>query len=134
MHHLHTQSGFIDARAGSRALGVITQAVPVSYLPQPANDPQRAATPITSGTISKLLVPDANIAKVGQPFDSFGGSAPEDSGSAYYQRVSERTRHKGRAIQKWDFERLVLQQFPEVLCAKCIPHSVALENPAYDVN
>lgn len=117
--------------ASSQALAVLTQAVLATYLPSPANDPLRAGTSIASGTISKLLLPDASISKVTQPFDSFGGSAPEAAGSSYYLRVSERIRHKGRAIQKWDYERIVLQQFPKLLRAKCINHSQALDNHAY---
>jgi hypothetical protein len=117
--------------ASSQALAVVTQAVLATYMPSSVNDPLRASTPIAAGTISKLVLPDAAISKVNQPFDSFGGSAPEAAGSSYYLRVSERIRHKGRAIQKWDYERIVLQQFPKLLRAKCINHTQALDNHIY---
>jgi hypothetical protein len=120
--------------ASSQALAVVTQAVLATYVASAANDVLRAAVPVVAGTINKLLLPDASIAKVGQPFDSFGGSAPEAAGAGYYLRVSERIRHKGRAIQKWDYERMVLQQFPKLLRAKCINHSQALDNHVYRVD
>ena len=40
---------------------------------------------------------------------------------AFYGRVSERLRHKQRALTQWDYERIVLERFPEVYKAKCIP-------------
>jgi hypothetical protein len=120
-----------NTAAGSRMLSALAQAALTVYLPQPANDPQRSATPLAEGTIVKLVVPDSSVTKVNQPFESFGGSAPEASGTSYYVRVSEQMRHKGRAIQKWDYERLVLQQFPQLLRAKCINHSTALNSNSY---
>jgi len=36
-------------------------------------------------------------------------------------RVSERLRHKGRALSIWDYERLILDRFPELHKVKCIP-------------
>jgi hypothetical protein len=38
-------------------------------------------------------------------------------------RVSERLRHRQRALSAWDHERLVLDRFPEIYKAKCIPAS-----------
>jgi hypothetical protein len=37
--------------------------------------------------------------------------------------VSERLRHKHRAITTWDYERLVLQYFPQVFKVKCMDHT-----------
>jgi hypothetical protein len=64
-----------------------------------------------------------------QPFDSFGGRM-EEMGNTFYLRVSERLRHKGRAAMPFDYERIVLEAFPDIYKAKCIPHSLAL--PAKD--
>lgn len=61
----------------------------------------------------------SNIQSVHQPFPSFGGR-PAESAQEFYFRVSERLRHKSRAITTWDFERLVLQHFPEIHQVKCI--------------
>lgn len=47
--------------------------------------------------------------------------APEDD-ARFKARVSERLRHRQRAITPWDYERLVLEAFPEVWMIKCLPH------------
>jgi hypothetical protein len=39
--------------------------------------------------------------------------------------VSERLRHKQRALTVWDYERLVLEGFPELYKVKCIPANAA---------
>lgn len=72
-------------------------------------------------TISKLNEPVAFIKKIKQPYTSFGGKKQEDD-SLLYQRSSERLRHKKRAITSWDYERLILQEFPEVYRVKCLNH------------
>jgi Baseplate J-like protein len=72
-------------------------------------------------TISKLNEPIAFIKKVTQPYTSFGGRKPEDD-LLLYQRSSERLRHKKRAITSWDYERLILEEFPEVYRVKCLNH------------
>ncbi len=118
--------------ATSRTIAIIPQAQEATYAPVAGvNDPNRSATPLLAQSITKLTQPDANVIKIAQPYPSFGGSAPEASGNAYITRVSERLRHKGRAIQAWDYERLVLQQFPQVLRVKCINHSLYLDSGAY---
>jgi hypothetical protein len=118
--------------ATSRTIAIIPQAQLATYAPVPGvNDPNRSATPLPAQSITKLTQPDPNVIKIAQPYPSFGGSAPEASGDAYMTRVSERLRHKGRAIQAWDYERLVLQQFPQVLRVKCINHSYYLDSGAY---
>lgn len=78
--------------------------------------------PLPPGTISKLLLSNPAIKKVEQPGASFGGRTPEDD-SSWYRRISERLRHKQRAISMWDYERLVLEAFPEIYKVKCISHA-----------
>jgi hypothetical protein len=56
------------------------------------------------------------------PFPSFGGRETEDS-SQFYKRVSERLRHKERAITIFDYERLVLESFPSIYKVKCVNHA-----------
>jgi len=77
-------------------------------------------------TISKLVTRIPQIKSVSQPFNSFEGK-PIESNTAFYQRVSERLRHKNRAITLWDYEHLVLQEFPEVFRVKCINHTYSSE-------
>ena len=90
----------------------------------------RLSSPLPSGYISKLETADASIKTVSQPYDSFGGLVPEIE-QQFYVRVSETLRHKGRAIQAFDYERLVLQAFPQLFKVKCINHSFALNAHEY---
>lgn len=79
-------------------------------------------THIPAGTISKLVISNPLIKKINQPFDSTGG-APTENDVTFNLRVSERLRHKQRAITIWDYERLVLQQFPDIYKVKCLNHT-----------
>jgi hypothetical protein len=72
-------------------------------------------------TISKFHEPIDFIKKVTQPYASFSGKKKEDD-LLLYQRSSERLRHKKRAITSWDYERLILDEFPEVHRVKCLNH------------
>lgn len=83
-------------------------------------------------TISSLIVPDAMISKIAQPYPSFGGRKEETEGE-FQTRTSERLRHKGRAINVFDYERIVLDAFPEIFKIKCIPHSKMCRDEAGDI-
>lgn len=79
-------------------------------------------TALPAGAVAKLKIPDAAIKKISQPYASFGGRAKETD-EHFYIRVSERLRHKARAITAWDYERLVLEAFPELYKVKCLNHT-----------
>jgi len=81
-----------------------------------------SATPLPAGTISKLDKPDSGVKSITQPFPSFGGRAAEQS-QAFFTRISERLRHKNRGIALWDYERLVLEAFPDIHKVKCLNHT-----------
>ena len=83
----------------------------------PAPAPYQGA--LAPGTLTSLLRPQPAIVAVAQPGPSWGGRAAETQ-PAYYTRVSEQLRHRGRALTPWDYERLLLEQFPEVHSAKCL--------------
>jgi hypothetical protein len=123
-----------NAASTSQTIAILAQAALAGFVyNNQTNDPTRpGTTPLPAGSISKLTTPDPNVSSVSQPYASFGGQAPETYNNAFTVRVSEGLRHKGRAIQTWDYERLVLAQFPQVLRAKCIAHSYALSGQAYD--
>jgi hypothetical protein len=104
-----------------RLLSVAAQAMLATFTDE-GNDPQFSATVLPAGTISKPVIPDGSIKKINQPFDSFGGRAAELP-SAFYTRISERLRHKDRAITLWDYEHLVLEAFPEIYRVKCLNHT-----------
>ncbi len=86
------------------------------------NDPEYLSKHLAEKTISKLVVADSAIKKIEQPFTSFGGKVKEVSDD-FYTRVSERLRHKNRAISIWDYERIILQNFTEVYKVKCLNHT-----------
>ena len=73
-------------------------------------------------TISKPVIADGAIKKIEQPYPSSDGRYRETD-AHFYLRVSERLRHKSRAWTLWDYERLVLQQFPSIHLVKCINHT-----------
>jgi hypothetical protein len=100
---------------------VAAQAMEAVFTDQ-ANSPGFSATPLPAGTISKLDRPDAAVKSVSQPFPSFGGRGAEQS-QAFYTRVSERLRHKDRAIDLWDYEHLILEAFPQIYKVKCLNHT-----------
>ena len=91
------------------------------------NSPNHLALPLPATTISKFIDSKAAIKKVSQPFNSFDGRLAEND-NQFYRRISERLRHKNRAICIWDYERLVLEQFPGLYKVKCLNHSDLLEN------
>ncbi len=110
-----------DADAVCSLTGVKANAAIAEFNNQD-NDPLHFATALAAGSISKLEQDAAAIKTVAQPYASFGGRGAEDD-SAFYTRVSERLRHKERSIALWDYERLILQHFPQVYKVKCINHA-----------
>jgi hypothetical protein len=75
--------------------------------------------PLPVGAIERMLDPDARIARVEQPYSSFGGR-PAEQPELLDTRVSERLHHKMRALSAWDYERLVLHRFRQIYKAKCL--------------
>ena len=100
---------------------VAAQALEAVFVDQ-GNDPAFSSTPLPPGTVTQLAVPDAAVKSLAQPFPSFGGRGAERP-TDFYRRVSERLRHKDRAIALWDIERLVLEAFPQVFKVKCLNHT-----------
>lgn len=89
--------------------------------------------PLAAGTISRLQTNDSAIRKISQPYTSFGGRMKETETQSS-ARISERLRHKNRAITAWDYERMVLEQFPEIYKVKCINHAQIKEEQLSDDN
>lgn len=80
------------------------------------------------GAITATVADAPAIKSIVQPYPSFGGRESE-AGDVLYTRISERLRHKQRAVTVWDYERLVLQQFPDVRRVKALP----VTSPGSDV-
>ncbi len=73
------------------------------------------------GSIKNLSNKRAEVKKIEQPYSSFGGR-PAETENDYFTRVSERLRHKNRAVSSWDMERIILEQFPEIYKVSCLSH------------
>jgi hypothetical protein len=97
---------------------IYTQAIPVSF-EDDGNDPKRLLLPLSPRKITRFVDDIPAIKKVSQPLASFNGKMAEQQ-NAYYTRISERLRHKQRAITAWDYERLVLENFPSIFKVNCI--------------
>lgn len=104
-----------------RLLEVANNGVELVFVDQ-GNDPNHLKAPLPAGSITRLKTPMSSVKSVKQPYSSFGGAATEDT-PAFRLRASERMRHRDRAVTPADYERLVLQAFPQVYRAKCLPHS-----------
>ena len=117
--------------AVSETLGIHARAVKVTFEDR-ENDPTRLSVPLPAESITKLQVNNAAVKGITQAYHSFDGK-PRESEDAFYTRVSERLRHKGRAMTLFDYERLVLEAFPEIYKIKCIPHTLGCRNKACDL-
>jgi hypothetical protein len=103
---------FIDVRAN----------VSLAVFSDQGNDSSYLASALPPKSISGPVGQIDEIKGVEQPFASFGGAIAENS-SGFYTRVSERLRHKNRAVTIWDCERMVLEHFPGIYKVKCISHT-----------
>jgi hypothetical protein len=107
-------------------IDIVAQAVATVFTdPEDASGHYDAALP--TGSIKKAQQDFAGIAKLNQPYPSEHGR-PAEHDNLFYTRVSERIRHKNRALTLWDYERLVLENFPEVYKVKCIPVNTPGQN------
>lgn len=78
--------------------------------------------PLPPNNISKLVNKVSGIKKIIQDYGSIQGVPPETN-DAYFQRVSERLRHKNRTVSGWDYERMTLEKFPQIFKVKCLSHT-----------
>lgn len=112
-----------NSRSVGDTVAIRAQAVRATFADQ-NNAPDHLAQPLPANSISKLVEPQAEIKSIQQPYSSFGGKSPEQARS-FYTRVSERLRHKNRALTTWDYEHLVLEAFPGIFKVKCLPVGVS---------
>lgn len=128
-NHTRFTDGLVWIRAKSRRSydavckiqGIYTQAVLATFQNQ-ENDLSHLNNGLEPNTISKLITRVPQVKSVSQPYNSFDGKYKETD-PEFYRRVSERLRHKHRAVTQWDYEQLVLQEFPEVYKVKCLNHT-----------
>lgn len=107
-----------NANSVCDAIALHPQAVSATFVPQ-NNAPDHYCCPLPAESISELVEPMPEITAVQQPYTSYGAKAKEED-RIFYTRVSERLRHKGRALTLWDYERLILDEFPQIYKAKCL--------------
>lgn len=108
-----------------KAIDIHTQAV-LSTFEDAENELSHLDNGLEAGSIKKLITRIPQVKGVSQPYTSFNG-IPEESDMRFYRRVSERLRHKNRAITLWDYEHLILQEFPEVFKVKCLNHTLIID-------
>lgn len=110
-----------DSAAVCDAIALHPQAVSATFVDRD-NAPDHYRSPLPPSKIGKVASPIAGISGVRQPYTSYGGRMAEGDGT-WATRVSERLRHRQRALSAWDYERLVLDRFPEIYKVKCVPAS-----------
>ncbi|MEA9443908.1 baseplate J/gp47 family protein [Candidatus Fukatsuia symbiotica] len=124
---LHWLCGSVNQEVVSpQIVAIKTQAATVT-LAKGAND-EHHRKPLPAYSINQLVTADPQIKAVTQPYASFGGRARENH-QAFWQRTSERLRHKQRAISSWDYERLVLAAFPQLYKVKCLTQTQLSASP-----
>lgn len=113
-----------DPSEVNELIDIKAQAVEVSYILPSDNSiaDLHLGQPLPPQSIKALLVKDSAIKSITQPYIPFGGSTSEQD-NTFYTRISERLRHKKRALDLWDFERLILDAFPEIFKVKCLTHT-----------
>ncbi|NJM23335.1 MAG: hypothetical protein HC907_34215 [Richelia sp. SM1_7_0] len=108
-------------------LDIKTQAMSATFVNQ-GNADEHFSKPLAANSIQGFVTRNPAIKTVQQPYTSFGGK-PKENSRAFMMRVSERLRHKQRAIAPWDYERLVLEHFPQIYKAKCITSAAGSSHP-----
>ncbi|WP_322044100.1 baseplate J/gp47 family protein [Paraburkholderia sp. J67] len=106
-----------DPQMRARTTQVFTQAAAVTQVLNEARPEAGRALP--AGSIKDFVRKPPGIQAVIQPLPTLGGQAAE-SPDKFRIRVSERLRHKQRALSAQDFEQIALDSFPALLQATCL--------------
>jgi len=103
----------------SKIAMVKTNGISATWKPHKAGEEWVKSIP--AETISGFLQTRSDVSGVYQPYPSFGGRSVE-SRKYYYTRIAERLKHKNRAITPEDYEKIILDRFPNLFQVKCINH------------
>ncbi|HEX2580474.1 MAG TPA: hypothetical protein VHL08_00675 [Dongiaceae bacterium] len=106
------------AEAYPNLLGIYPNAVTARWVAG-SSDGAHLNNPLPAGSIIAPLEPVEGLGIVRQPLPSFDGR-PADSERGFQTWLGERLRHKERAVQPWDYERLVLERFPIIWQARTL--------------
>jgi hypothetical protein len=101
-------------------VNISTQAIKVTW-ENKDNSLSHLDAPLPLTTIAKPEITLPGIKTILQVVNSFGGNPPENIQQAKI-RVGEQLIHKNRAVTPWDYERLILDAFPDIYKVKCLPH------------
>ncbi len=100
-------------------IAIHTQAVSATFADH-NNAPDHLSQPLPAGSITELAEPLPEVSGIRQPYTSYRGKMAEQD-RTFYTRISERLRHKHRALTIWDYEHMILERFPQVYKVKCLP-------------
>ncbi len=103
----------------SDTIAIKAQAISVTLASEEVA-PSHFKNPLAPETITEPLNVIPEIRNLTQPYTSAKGK-PAEEGTIFYKRLSERLRHKNRAITAWDYEHMLLEKFPQVYKVKCLP-------------
>jgi hypothetical protein len=110
-----------NIRVASKTVSVYTQVLTATLSDKSNMESRHLENTLPAYTIQRSIDTIEGIQSVIQPLASFNGM-PQESMPKFYTRVAERLRHKDRAIMAWDYERLVLEKFPSIYKATCLPN------------
>ncbi|MFT5819786.1 MAG: hypothetical protein ACI8ZM_001011 [Crocinitomix sp.] len=124
IHHIMPSNYFwIKASISSKSAGIEKiQSIHAQGAAITEINPEINNQVIEPGTIKKLENGGRGIGKIKQPYASFGGRSLENE-TDFYTRITERLRHKDRGVMIFDYERLVLDGFPDLYKVKCLNHT-----------
>lgn len=121
-----------NSKAVCETIAIFTQGAKVKAEFSADNDLNRLQSPLPAEQINRLVEADTSIKSVMQPASSINGLPSEtDAARTFFRRISERLRHKNRAITEYDYERIVLESFPSVFKAKTVNHAFGLAATKY---
>ncbi|WP_282084917.1 baseplate J/gp47 family protein [Aquimarina algiphila] len=110
------------AEGANKLKNIYSNAVNATLKIEDENYDAHLNEPLPAESISNLLNRVKEIKKVEQPLKSVDGF-PNEPTPSYTARVAERLRHKNRSIQLWDYERMILEAFPNIYKVKCLAHT-----------
>lgn len=103
----------------SNCIDIRTQALSATWV-DPGQASDHLLQPLPPDSIRQSVDSLPGLSSFAQPYSSFLGKTGE-ADDQLYRRSSERLRHKRRALTRWDYERLVLEEFPDIYRVKVIP-------------
>ncbi len=109
----------LNAAAVCDTIDIQAQAIKAVLANPDEVPPDHLTQLLPAGSITKTAGKIEEVEKVNQPYTSDKGK-PKEQDNDYYLRVGERIRHKNRLLTLWDYERMVLEKFPDVYKAKCL--------------